>query len=225
MSRAAISMLAASRLTSHSHGPGSVSSKSLTSNTSRRSGEANTPKFDRCASPQHCTFSPDRGVAGEIVRHDHRRAAIERERRDEHPAVADRHQLRHARLGLTLEQLDRIGAVRRGLERRVARARHLGPRRLAPRDPLGHRQMRHRGRRPFVDAPRAGRARALDVVDVMCPPISRWSRRSRRLPPRRGACRGAFGRGDQRADDPQDRKEEPIQNIQNCPSRNVASPK
>ena len=36
----------------HSKGPGSVSSKSLTSNTSRRSGEVNAPKFDRCASPQ-----------------------------------------------------------------------------------------------------------------------------------------------------------------------------
>ena len=34
LSRAAISMLTASRLTSHSHGPGSVSSKSLMSNTS-----------------------------------------------------------------------------------------------------------------------------------------------------------------------------------------------
>ncbi len=52
---AAMSMLTARRFTSHSQGPGSVSSKSLTSNTSRRSGEANTPKFDRCASPQHCT--------------------------------------------------------------------------------------------------------------------------------------------------------------------------
>ena len=62
LSRAAINMLAASRLTSHSQGPGSVSSKSLTSNTSRRSGDANTPKFDRCASPQHCTVNPDRGV-------------------------------------------------------------------------------------------------------------------------------------------------------------------
>ena len=62
LSRAAISMLAASRLTSHSHGPGSVSSKSLMSNTSRRSGEAKTPKFDRCASPQHWTCSPERGV-------------------------------------------------------------------------------------------------------------------------------------------------------------------
>ena len=49
----------------------------------------------------------------EIMRHDHRRPAIERERRDQHPPVADRHQLRHTRLRLTLEQLDRIGASRR----------------------------------------------------------------------------------------------------------------
>ncbi len=37
--RAAIVKLVASRLTSHSHGPGSVSSKSLRSNSSWRSGE------------------------------------------------------------------------------------------------------------------------------------------------------------------------------------------
>ena len=61
-SRAAISTLAAKRLTSHSQGPGSVSSKSLTSNTRERSGDANTPKFDRCASPHACTVKPDRGV-------------------------------------------------------------------------------------------------------------------------------------------------------------------
>ena len=60
--RAATSMLAASRLTSHSHGPGVVSSKSLTSNTSRRSAEPKIPKFDRCASPHACTASPDTGV-------------------------------------------------------------------------------------------------------------------------------------------------------------------
>ena len=64
---AAISMLAAKRLTSHSHGPGRVSSKSLMSNTRRRSGDANTPKFDRCASPQHCTVSPERGVAAKSL--------------------------------------------------------------------------------------------------------------------------------------------------------------
>ena len=62
-SRPATSKLAASRLTSHSHGPGSVSSKSLMSNIARRSGEANTPKFDRWASPQTWAFRPERGVA------------------------------------------------------------------------------------------------------------------------------------------------------------------
>ncbi len=61
--RPAIDRLAASRLTSHSHGPGSVSSKSLMSNTSSRSGEPNRPKFDRWASPQTWVVIPDRGVA------------------------------------------------------------------------------------------------------------------------------------------------------------------
>ena len=61
-SRPMTSKLAASRLTSHSHGPGSVSSKSLMSNSIRRSGEPNRPKFDRWASPHSCTVTPDRGV-------------------------------------------------------------------------------------------------------------------------------------------------------------------
>src|SRR5258707_5971815 len=37
---------------SHSHGPGSVSSKSFTSKTRLRSADPKTPKFDRCASPR-----------------------------------------------------------------------------------------------------------------------------------------------------------------------------
>ena len=61
-SRPAMTMLAASRLTSHSHGPGSVSSKSLTSKTSRRSGLAYRPKLSRWASPQACTVIPVTGV-------------------------------------------------------------------------------------------------------------------------------------------------------------------
>ena len=60
--RPATARLAASRLTSHSNGPGSVSSKSLTSKTSRRAGEANAPKLARCASPHSCTRSPEVGV-------------------------------------------------------------------------------------------------------------------------------------------------------------------
>ena len=60
--RAAMVKLAAIRLTSHSNGPGSVSSKSLRSNINLRSGEANAPKLDRCASPQSWTSNPATGV-------------------------------------------------------------------------------------------------------------------------------------------------------------------
>ena len=70
LSRPAMAKLAASRLTSHSHGPGKVSSKSLMPNTSRRSGEANTPKFIRWASPQTCVVIPERGVPGQVGGHD-----------------------------------------------------------------------------------------------------------------------------------------------------------
>ena len=61
--RAAIVKLAAIRFTSYSNGPGRVSSKSFRSNSSLRSGEANTPKFDRCASPHNWTTSPAVGVS------------------------------------------------------------------------------------------------------------------------------------------------------------------
>ena len=60
--RPATARLAARRLRSHSHGPGRVSSKSLTSKTSSRSGEAYQPKFSRCASPQACTCRPEVGM-------------------------------------------------------------------------------------------------------------------------------------------------------------------
>src|SRR3954452_8805052 len=54
--------LAARRLTSHSNDAGSVSSKSLTSKTRRRSGAANRPKFRRWASPYACTLISVVGV-------------------------------------------------------------------------------------------------------------------------------------------------------------------
>ena len=62
-SRPAATRLTARRLTSHSHGPGWVSSKSLTSNIMLRSGVPKIPKFERWASPQSCTVTPARGVA------------------------------------------------------------------------------------------------------------------------------------------------------------------
>jgi hypothetical protein len=61
-SRAAISKLAASRFTSHSNGPGNVSSKSLRSKRRSRSGDAKPPKLSRCASPDSCTVNPAVGV-------------------------------------------------------------------------------------------------------------------------------------------------------------------
>jgi hypothetical protein len=54
--RAAIVTLAAMRLTSYSNGPGGLS-KSFGSKTNVRSGGANTPKFEMCASPQSWTSS------------------------------------------------------------------------------------------------------------------------------------------------------------------------
>ena len=56
--RAATTMLAASRFTSHSNGAGSVSSKSFTSKTRLRSGCAKIPKFERWQSPQASTSIP-----------------------------------------------------------------------------------------------------------------------------------------------------------------------
>ena len=65
--RAAMVKLAAMRLTSYSNGPGRVSSKSFRSNSRARSGEANTPKFDRWASPHSCTSRPAVGVSFKSV--------------------------------------------------------------------------------------------------------------------------------------------------------------
>ena len=63
--RATTWRLAAKRLTSHSHGPGKVSSKSLMSKTRLRSGVANFPKFETCASPHAWTRRP---VCGDVDR-------------------------------------------------------------------------------------------------------------------------------------------------------------
>ena len=61
--RPAMVKLAAIRFTSYSNGPGSVSSKSFTSNSRIRRGEANRPKFDRWASPHSWASSPATGVS------------------------------------------------------------------------------------------------------------------------------------------------------------------
>ena len=122
-------------LTSYSNGPGRVSSKSLRSNNKSRSGEANTPKFDRCASPHSCVVRPGGRGAGQIGGHDLRRTAVERERGDHHPAVPDRHQVGLPGRVLLLEQGDRVRPVSGGLPTGVQLRRGLDPRVRALRAP------------------------------------------------------------------------------------------
>ena len=66
--------------------------------------------------------------AGEVGGHDRRRAAVERERRGQHAAVADRDELRRARRGLRLEHVDRIAAAPPNTSRDWSAARLRAPR-------------------------------------------------------------------------------------------------
>ena len=56
---------------------------------------------------------PGIGARRQVRRHQQRRTAVERERRHQHPPVPDRHQLRHPRLRLRLQESDRIRTMRR----------------------------------------------------------------------------------------------------------------
>ena len=73
-----------------------------------------------CPQPRRC-------VTGEVPCHHGRSAAEERERRREHPPVADRNQFRHPVCVLCGEDRQRV-PVRRQLERPEARARNGGAR-------------------------------------------------------------------------------------------------
>ena len=74
-------------------------------------GESTEVRQVRIAAQLHVQTRPRRTL--EVCRHQVRRATVERKRRDHHPPVADRHQLRHPRRRLLLQQLDRVTATRR----------------------------------------------------------------------------------------------------------------
>ena len=95
MLRAAISTLASSRFTSHSNGPGSVSSKSLRSKSIRRSGRAVEAEVRHVRVTAQLHVEP--GVRGrrEVGGHEQRGAAVERERGGRHAPVPQREQLGH----------------------------------------------------------------------------------------------------------------------------------
>ena len=62
--------------------------------------------------PAQLRMQPGIGTRRQIRRHQQRRTAVERKRRHQHPAVPDRHQLRHPRPRLRLQQGNRILTMR-----------------------------------------------------------------------------------------------------------------
>ena len=106
-SRIATSKLAASRLTSHSHGPGErlVEVVDVEDQAPVRCREDAEVHQVGVAARLHLDAGARRG--GEVRRHDVGAAAEERERRREHASVPDRDELVPARGRLLLEQRDR----------------------------------------------------------------------------------------------------------------------
>ena len=76
-----------------------------------------------------------------IRSHDVGRPSIERERRDQHAAVPDRHELLYAPFRLFLEQLDRVDASGGSVPRGVSSAWNLGTDGFPPRGTLSQREV------------------------------------------------------------------------------------
>ena len=154
--RPATMKLAASRFASHSNGPGRVSSKSLRSNTSERSGDRVDPEVGQVRVAAQLGTEPGRAASAPRSRgHDRGRAAVERERRDGHSPVADRQQFLHA---------GRRPAAR------GSRSGPAGPRRADAARARGARGAPVRGGRRRRWTPRSarGRPRAAGGARVVC---------------------------------------------------------
>ena len=143
LSRPATARLAASRLTSHSNGPGRVSSKSLTSKTRLPLRRGERAEIGQVRVPAQLHPQTGGGRGGQVRRHRQRRPPVERERRHQHPPVPDRHQLRHPRLRLPQQQPDRIPRPARG-ELRMRLQRGHRPGILTPGHPVRATQLLHR---------------------------------------------------------------------------------
>ena len=152
LSLASTTMLATSRDTSHSNGPGSVSSKSRRSKESCRSGVAQSPKLRMWASPHSCTVRP---LSGREARSAAITAAapVEGPRGRGHPGMADRARGRGGASGpgRRSRPADRSlrcgpsGPVRRAVTARGRRAPRRGVRRSFPgADGKLRRTLRHR---------------------------------------------------------------------------------
>ena len=103
-------------------------------------GRAEDAEVRQVRVPAGLHGQPGHRSMGKVAGHRQRRPAVERERGHHHPAPPHRHQFRHPRLGLLLQQADRVGPARRRVEHRMAVPRHRCPRLLTPRSTLrrGH---------------------------------------------------------------------------------------
>ena len=105
-------------------------------------GETTEVRQMRIATELHVEPGPRR--IGQVGRHRVRGAAEERERRHQHPPVADRHQLGHPGRSLLLQQLDRITPIGGRLPVAVSGSRRHRPRRLASGSSLVGSQVGYR---------------------------------------------------------------------------------
>ena len=129
--RPAITTLAASRLTSHSHGPGMRLVEVVAVEDELPLGCPEHAEVGEMRVPAELGHQARARRGREVRGHDERGAAEEGEGGDQHPAVADGHQLLHPALGLLLEQRHGIGPVRGWFERGVELPGDLGPGLLA----------------------------------------------------------------------------------------------
>ena len=142
-SRPATAKLAASRLTSHSNGPGRVSSKSLMLKTRRPVGRREDAEVREVRVAAELRVQARPWSVREVRRHQVGGTAEEGERRGEHPPVTDRAELGKSCLGLLLEKVDGVSPHRPRLPLPVNRARHVAARALATGGALGRRELLH----------------------------------------------------------------------------------
>ena len=103
-------------------------------------------------------LQPRRRRVREIGCLEQRGTAVEGERRHPHPSVADRHQLGHTALGLSLQQGDRVWPVGRRFELGMVGTGRAGAGGLSKRNPLRHAEMLYLGRASFFGLDRCHRA-------------------------------------------------------------------
>ena len=140
-SRPATAKLATSRFTSHSNGPGSVSSKSLMLKIEPSIRRGERAEVREVGVAAELDLQAGAGRVREVGGHEVGGAAVERERGHEHPPVADRDQLGHARRVLLPEQLDRIAPAGAGHQVAVSGSRRRVARGLALRRAFGGAQV------------------------------------------------------------------------------------